>query len=214
MTIRAYCESVSTRIVRRGIRLTTATLADDSGKVKAIWFNQPYRETQLKSNGEFLFSGEFGLNRNQYQITNPSVERAKDIGDSSGKMASPQNSIIPVYRAIKGVRPKMVQNLFKNLRPMMEFLPETLPEEIIKRQKLVSRSQAIKMLHAPQIHDDIKRGRERLAFEELFEMMLATAYNKHEQTKLKGWQIPFDQSTVKKFVKQLPFQLKIGRAHV
>ncbi len=207
VTIRAHCESVSTRIVRRGIHLTTATLADDSGKVKVIWFNQPYRETQLKSNGEFLFSGEFGLNRNQYQITNPSVEQAKDIGDLSGEMASPQNSIIPVYRAIKGVRPKTVQNLFKNLRPMMEFLPETLPEEIIKRQKLASRSQAVKMLHAPQTHDDIKKGRERLAFEELFEMLLAAAYNKHEQTKLKGWQIPFNQSTIKKFVKQLPFQL-------
>ena len=76
VTVRAHCESVSTRIVRRGLRLTTAMLADDSGKVKAIWFNQPYRETQLKNADEFLFSGEFGMSRNQYQLTNPSVEQA------------------------------------------------------------------------------------------------------------------------------------------
>ena len=89
----------------------------------------------------------------------------------------------------------------------MDFLPETLPPELVSRQKLSSRAEAVWMLHAPSSRDDITRGRERLAFEELFEMLLAAAYNKHEQTKLKGWQIPFDQPTIKKFVEQLPFQL-------
>ena len=45
VTVRARCESISTRIVRRGLRIATAVLADDSGKVKAVWFNQPYRES-------------------------------------------------------------------------------------------------------------------------------------------------------------------------
>ena len=59
VTIKARCESISTRPVRRGMRVTTATLTDDTGKVQAVWFNQPYRETQLKAGGEFYFSGEF-----------------------------------------------------------------------------------------------------------------------------------------------------------
>lgn len=204
VTVRAHCESVSTRIVRRGLRLTTATLADDSGKVKAIWFNQPYRETQLKNADEFLFSGEFGMSRNQYQLTNPSVEQAREVAVDDN---SPSSAIVPVYRAVKNVRPKSVLDMMKQLRPFMDFLPETLPPELVSRQKLSSRAEAVRMLHAPSSHDDITRGRERLAFEELFEMLLAAAYNKHEQTKLKGWQIPFDQPTVKKFVEQLPFQL-------
>ncbi len=204
VTVRARCESVSTRIVRRGLRLTTATLADDSGKVKAIWFNQPYRETQLKNADEFLFSGEFGMSRNQYQIANPSVEQAREVAAADN---SPSSAIVPVYRAVKNVRPKSVLDMMKQLRPFMDFLPETLPPELVSRQKLSSRAEAVRMLHAPSSRDDITRGRERLAFEELFEMLLAAAYNKYEQTKLKGWQIPFDQPTVKKFVEQLPFQL-------
>lgn len=203
VAIRARCESVSTRIVRRGLRLTTAVLADDSGKVKAIWFNQPYRETQLKSADEFLFSGEFGMNRNQYQITNPSVEQAREAAADDEQ----SGSIVPVYRAVKDVRPRSVLDMMKQLRPIMEFLPETLPPELVRRQKLASRAEAVRMLHAPSNHDDIACGRERLAFEELFEMLLATAYNKHEQTKLAGWQIPFDRPTVKRFVERLPFQL-------
>ena len=204
VTVKARCESVSTRIVRRGLRITTAVLADKSGKVKAVWFNQPYRETQLKSDAEFIFSGQFGMQYNRYQINNPSVELAKEIA----KTAAENNSgIQPVYKSIKNLRPKTVQDLMKNLRPIMDFLPETLPENIIQRQKLVSRSEAVKFLHAPKTHEEISRGRERLAFEELFEMILAAQFNKQEQTRLTGWKIPFNKSVVKGFVDQLPFPL-------
>ena len=204
VTVKARCESVSTRIVRRGLRITTAVLADKSGKVKAVWFNQPYRETQLKSDAEFIFSGQFGMQYNRYQINNPSVELAKEIA----KTAAENNSgIQPVYKSIKDIRPKTVQDLMKNIRPIMDFLPETLPENIIQRQKLVSRSEAVKFLHAPKTHEEISRGRERLAFEELFEMILAAQFNKQEQTRLTGWKIPFNKSVVKNFVDQLPFPL-------
>ena len=204
VTVKARCESVSTRIVRRGLRITTAVLADKSGKVKAVWFNQPYRETQLKSDAEFIFSGQFGMQYNRYQINNPSVELAKEIA----KTAAENNSgIQPVYKSVKNLRPKTVQDLMKNIRPIMDFLPETLPENIIQRQKLVSRSEAVKFLHAPKTHEEISRGRERLAFEELFEMILAAQFNKQEQTRLTGWKIPFNKSVVKNFVDQLPFPL-------
>ena len=204
VTVKARCESVSTRIVRRGLRITTAVLADKSGKVKAVWFNQPYRETQLKSDAEFIFSGQFGMQYNRYQINNPSVELAKEVAKTTIENAS---GIQPVYKSIKNIRPKTVQDLMKNIRPIMDFLPETLPENIIRRQKLVSRSEAVKFLHAPKTHEEISRGRERLAFEELFEMILAAQFNKQEQTRLTGWKIPFNKSVVKNFVDQLPFPL-------
>ena len=204
VTVKARCESVSTRVVRRGLRITTAVLADKSGKVKAVWFNQPYRETQLKSDAEFIFSGQFGMQYNRYQINNPSVELAKEVAKASIENAS---GIQPVYKSIKNIRPKTVQDLMKNIRPIMDFLPETLPENIIQRQKLVSRSEAVKFLHAPKTHEEISRGRERLAFEELFEMILAAQFNKQEQTRLTGWKIPFNKSVVKNFVDQLPFPL-------
>ena len=204
VTVKARCESVSTRVVRRGLRITTAVLADKSGKVKAVWFNQPYRETQLKSDAEFIFSGQFGMQYNRYQINNPSVELAKEVAKTTMENAS---GIQPVYKSIKNIRPKTVQDLMKNIRPIMDFLPETLPENIIQRQKLVSRSEAVKFLHAPKTHEEISRGRERLAFEELFEMILAAQFNKQEQTRLTGWKIPFNKSVVKNFVDQLPFPL-------
>ncbi|OYW84817.1 ATP-dependent DNA helicase RecG, partial [Candidatus Saccharibacteria bacterium 32-49-10] len=78
---------------------------------------------------------------------------------------------------------------------------------MISSQQLISRSEALHALHFPKSHEEIERGKERLAFEELFEMLLAAQLNKQENAKLTGWAIPFDQPTVKSFVERLPFAL-------
>lgn len=200
MTIKARCEKIATRPVRRGLKLTTATLADDTGKLQAIWFNQPYRETQLKSGEEFFFSGEFEFNYNKYQLTNPSAEQASDVPVQADRM-------VPVYRVVKGLKSLVVRKIMNELRPLMSMLPETLPAEMIAREKLTSRSDAVLSMHFPKIAEDVARARERLAFEELFQLLLASQLNKQENAKLEGWHIPFEQSVVAEFVKQLPFAL-------
>lgn len=200
MTIRARCEKIATRPVRRGLRLTTATLADDSGKLQAIWFNQPYRDAQLKGGEEFYFSGEFEFNYNKYQLTNPSAELASDMPVQTDRM-------VPVYRSIKGLKSLVVRKVMNELRPLMSMLPETLPPEIVAKERLISRSDAVLNMHFPKTTEDITLARERLAFEELFQLLLASQFNKQENAKLEGWHIPFEQSVVAEFVKQLPFAL-------
>ena len=118
VVIKARCESISTRIVRRGMKITTATLVDGSGKVKAIWFNQPYREQQLKPDKTFLFTGKFGLQGNQYQITNPSVELSNEnLAESTSDI------LVPVYRQIKNIQARTLKSIMKSLRPLIEFIP-------------------------------------------------------------------------------------------
>jgi len=199
-TIKARCEKIATRPVRRGLRITTATLADDSGKLQAVWFNQPYRETQLKSGEEFFFSGEFEFNYNRYQLTNPSAERVSEMPVQTDR-------VLPVYRAIKGLKTPLVRKILAELKPLITMLPESLPEDIIKSEKLLSRCQAILAMHFPKAIEDIEKARERLAFEELFELLLASQLNRQENSKLKGWHIPFNQPVVKEFVQKLPFSL-------
>ena len=200
VTIKARCEKIATRPVRRGLRITTATLADDSGKLQAVWFNQPYRETQLKSGEEFFFSGEFEFSYNRYQLSNPSAETVKDMPVQTDR-------ILPVYRSIKGLKTTLVRKILAELRPLISMIPETLPENIVKSEKLMSRSQALMSMHFPETAEDADRARERLAFEELFQLLLASQLNKQENAKLVGWHIPFEQPVVANFVKRLPFEL-------
>lgn len=199
-TIKARCEKIATRPVRRGLRITTATLADDTGKLQAVWFNQPYRETQLKAGDEFFFSGEFEFNYNKYQLSNPSAEKVTDMPVQTDRL-------LPVYRSIRGLKSQLVRKILSELRPLMTMLPETLPASVVKDEKLISYSDAVLGMHFPKTSDDIKQARERLAFEELFELLLASQFNREENAKLTGWHIPFDQKVVKEFVSQLPFEL-------
>lgn len=199
-TIKARCESIATRPVRRGLRITTATLADHSGKLQAVWFNQPYREAQLKSGEEFYFSGEFEFNYNRYQLTNPSAEKVSDMPVQTDR-------VLPVYRSIKGLKSALVRKILSELRPLITMLPETLPLEIVSREGIVSRSEAILAMHFPNNTKEVELARERLAFEELFQLLLASQLNRQENAKLIGWHIPFDLPVVSNFVKGLPFEL-------
>ena len=199
-TIKARCEKIVTRPVRRGLRITTATLADDSGRLQAVWFNQPYRETQLKGGEEFFFSGEFEFSYNRFQLTNPSAETVKDMPIQTDR-------ILPVYRSIKGLKTTLVRKILAELKPFISMMPETLPESILKNEKLMSRSQALMSMHFPKNLEDANGARERLAFEELFQLLLASQLNKQENAKLIGWHIPFEQPVIADFVKRLPFEL-------
>ncbi len=201
MTIRARCEKIATRPVRRGLRITTATLVDDTGKLQAVWFNQPYRTTQLaKADEEFFFSGEFEFNYNKYQLSNPSVEKASEMPVNTDRL-------LPVYRAIKGLKSQLVRKILVEIKPLMTMLPETLPASVVKTEKLLPRSDAVLGMHFPKTPDDVTAAKERLAFEELFQLLLASQLNKLDNAKLEGWHIPFDQKIVADFVAQLPFDL-------
>lgn len=199
-TIRARCESVTIKRVRRGMTVTTAILADETSKLQAVWFNQPYRAKQLEGGEEFYFSGEFEFSYNRYQLTNPSTEKVSEVPVSTDR-------IVPVYRAVKGLKSQLVRKLLVELKPLMIMLPDPLPPEIIKRQKLLSYSEALLALHFPKSDKDVEQGRERLAFDELFELLLAAQLNKKANAQLTGWHIPFDVTVVKRFVSELPFRL-------
>ena len=115
VTVKAVCETIATRNVRRGLRVTTATLSDGTGKIQAIWFNQPYRETQLKSGDEFFFSGEYEFSYNRYQLSNPSAEKVSDMPVQTDR-------ILPTYRSIQGLKTPLVRKILNELRPLMEMI--------------------------------------------------------------------------------------------
>ncbi len=204
----AKVESASNRRVRRGLTLTTAVLTDDTSKVKATWFNQGYRVKQLTPGEWFKFSGKFEFNYNAYQLTNPSVEKTEEPSKEHDKTAlEDSHDIIPVYKRIADVKPQLIKQIIKSVRPMMAFLPETLPASVIKEHNLIGRSEAFLAIHFPKTREDVELAKRRFGFEELFELLLASRLNKLENQKLKGYQIKFDVDVIRRFVSSLPFEL-------
>lgn len=209
VTILAKCESIETKQVRRGLKITTAVLSDGDSKVRAVWFNQPYRSAQLLTDRLFLFSGSFEFNYNRYQITNPSVEMPKKFGSNE-----PNNFLEPVYHSIKGINPRQLRRFIESVRPTITMMQEIMPQFILKKYGLISRSESYLYMHFPKSRDEIVLAKNRLAFDELFEILLASQLNKQANTRLKSQSIKFDQLAVVNFVKSLPFSLTNAQRRV
>lgn len=200
VSIRGRFQQVNTRRVRRGMSVTEAVLVDDTSKVPVVWFNQPYRAQQLSEGKEWLVTGEFGLQRSKYQIVNPACEAVDGPHISGGR-------IVPVYRAVRGLKSQLVRKIINEVKPVMTMLPETLPPELVKREGLMSHADAIVAQHFPRDASELERSRQRLGFEELLALMLASVMNRDANAQLDGWHIPFDEAAAKAFVANLPFEL-------
>lgn len=200
VTIEATITTATGRYVRRGMHITEAVASDKTGSVRLVWFNQPYRANALKPGQTYYIAGEFALRRGKFSITNPSVEQVSEFPVNSAR-------IIPIYKETKGLTSKQLRKLFKQVTPAIQQLPEQLPSEIIKKNKLMSYAEALFQIHFPASPKDLQDARRRLAFQEVFELITASLLNKQEIETEPTFHVPFDVGVAKKFVSELPFQL-------
>ena len=200
VSIRAIIKQATGRYVRRGMHITDAVASDDSGSVRMVWFNQPYRAAALKTGQSYFISGQFELSRQRLTIMNPSVELASDFPINTAR-------IVPVYRETKGLTSRQIRQALRQCLPMMQQLPESLPEPIIKQHKLLNRADAIRAMHFPDSSEELATARHRLGFEEVFQLSLASLLNKQANQRELAPPIDFDQALARDFVRHLPFKL-------
>ena len=195
VTVKAHVEEIKTRRMRRNLAITEATLRDKSGAIRAVWFNQPYRAKQFESGKEYYFSGTMALNYGRYQISNPSAVLADDY-DSKVNTAKIQ----PVYPARGSVKSQDFKKYIKTIDNNIALIPDMIPN-------FPGRADALFNVHFPESLDEARAGREYLATEELFSLLLAARLNREENQKLRTSAIPSDLEALKSFIGKLPFKL-------
>ncbi len=200
VTVKAYIKQIKGRYVRRGMFLTEAVASDDSGSVRIIWFNQPYRETGIKRDQEYFISGNFELKYQRLSIQNPTTELVSEFPLNTAR-------IVPVYRETKGLSSRQIRKALRQTLALVRGLPETLPAWIVDAQQLKSRAAAIEAMHFPANSEQLADARRRLGFEEVFELALASLLNKLELLGQQAPAVTFDEKVAKDFVGHLPFKL-------
>ncbi|MEK7599969.1 MAG: ATP-dependent DNA helicase RecG [Patescibacteria group bacterium] len=200
VTIEAVIKQAKGRYVRRGMHITEAIASDSTGSVRLIWFNQPYRAAALKAGQKYFISGQFELSHQRFSIINPSVERVSDLPVNAGR-------ILAVYRETKGLTSRQIRLAVHEAREVIATIPETLPAKLIKEQKLLSRSEALSIIHAPEAAEQLETARRRLGFEEVFQLSLASLLNKRENQSETALAIGFKEKLARDFVGSLPFKL-------
>ncbi|MFZ1249329.1 MAG: ATP-dependent DNA helicase RecG [Candidatus Saccharimonadales bacterium] len=200
VTIRGVIKDAKGRYVRRGMHITEAVVSDETGSVRAIWFNQPYRAAALKPGQEYFLSGQYELSHQRFQLMNPSAELVKDFPLNTAR-------IVPIYRQSKAIKTNQIRKLIGASVATMRTLPETLPSWMVTEAKLLSRPKAIEAMHYPESSEQLAQAKRRLGFEEVLELSLASLLNKQENAREHALPIPFNEKLAKDFVAHLPFSL-------
>ncbi len=200
VTIRGTIENVKGRYVRRGMHITEADAVQGEERVRLTWFNQPYRANAIKAGQEYFISGEYSLKRGRFSIASPSTELVGDFPVNTAR-------IIPVYRETKGLTSVQIRKAVREAAAHIATIPELLPPWLVKQEHMVDRTKAMLTMHFPESAEQLELARQRLGFEEVFALTLASLLNKYELLMDAGVAIPFDKQLAQEFVGHLPFTL-------
>lgn len=199
ITARVTFSSITSRRARRGMLVTEAIASDKSGNVKVIWFKQPYRQKQLAEAKEWYLSGELKFARGRVNIVSPTLESADGDPLNTGR-------IVPIYRESAGLSSRVWRKIISQALDQTH-INETLPEWLVKKEKLYSLARALASIHFPASHNDLEEAKKRLSYEELFRFMIANLLGKEEIKSEQAVPINFDVDLAKQFVTKLPFKL-------
>jgi ATP-dependent DNA helicase RecG len=201
VTFRGTVERVASRYARaRKLHLTEAIITDGTGTVKAIWFNQPYLARTIPTGTPVLVSGELKFRQNDLALQSPAIDVVDDgmTGRNTGR-------IVPVYPETEGLSSRQLRSLIEPLLPLVATLADPLPEAVATSNKLMPYATALAEIHFPTSNANLAKARNRLAFEELWYLILTSLVIKHEIKTETAPIIEFKVDAVKAFLDRLSF---------
>lgn len=207
VTVLGTLESIKTFITKHGKRMVMAKLADSSGHIDIVWFNQQYLVKVLKAGDTVSVSGKVDWFGPKIVFSSPSYEIIHENTDARGSLHT--GRLVPVYSETEGLSSKWLRGRIDYvLEHCLSLVTEQLPPEIVQKEQLMGIREAIHAIHFPDSMADADRARERLAFEELFILLLHSYEQKRIwQTTLKAHSLDLTVASLAVFEKLLPFTL-------
>jgi ATP-dependent DNA helicase RecG len=180
---------------RRGrLHILTAHVADDTGEIRATWFNQPWLETKLTAGVTARLRGR----QNRYGFAVDSY----DLGD-----AADTADFAPVYPSTEDLAQKQLRSVSEAALAAAGAGGDQLPAGLRIAQALPLRRDALVAVHRPRTLDEAELGRQRLAFDELLTLQLALRRRAAERESLVADALPPAGDLVDRYRDVLPFTL-------
>ena len=196
----------SAREITMGPRQRAAEIVvgDDSGNIRAVWFNQPYLVRAFKAGDQVILSGKVSLFRGQRVYQSPEYE----VADAEQQDLAHTGRLVPVYPLTEGLSNRMARRIIKPaVDGFAETLEDTLPEAIRRRNGFLPLLEAVQEAHYPASQEAHDRARERIAFDELLGIQIRALRKRLEWQADAGCTIPRDPALLEGFKESLPFQL-------
>ena len=190
---------------RRNLRILEASVADESGPMKAVWFNQAWLAEKLQPGTRVLMHGRFersGLKVEAYEI-------ADGDGEPGGIHTT---GIVPVHPATDKLKPQRLREWVAQALAWAGDAIEPLPADVRARLGLPCAADALRAVHFPARREDADAARRRLAFEELFLHQAALATRRgHRLDERPGIELNGGRELAERWLASLPFEPTDGQ---
>ncbi|KKR78233.1 MAG: protein RecG [Candidatus Nomurabacteria bacterium GW2011_GWA2_40_9] len=209
---------------RSKIPMAEGEIADLSGKIKIIWYNQAYLAKMLHDDQNVKLTGKVTAGKHGIYLANPEFEKLDsmpiDSHDSlfskpprpSGTPPSQGENYTgfsyPIYHETQGITSKWFYHAIEKIlkEKTLDTVYDYVPSEILKKYNLPSLSTALVWIHRPKNAGDREAARKRFAFEEVFCIQLERQHDKFEYHKNKSFQINTKEGEIKEFLQNFPFK--------
>ncbi|ULO05387.1 ATP-dependent DNA helicase RecG [Paenibacillus sp. 19GGS1-52] len=173
----------------------------------ATWFNRHYVREQLTVGREIVLTGKWDQKRTQITVTDYEFP---DRGE--GKTGTLQ----PVYSIGGKITQSWIRKIInQGLQQFGDMIPEILPHSIMRKYDFMPRKRAIATIHQPEDTREGQQGRRRMVYEELFLFQLKVqSFRVLNRGRMDGVVHTVDNTTVRQFVRSLPFELTDAQKHV
>jgi ATP-dependent DNA helicase RecG len=214
VTILAEIQAVNLRRAN-GKNILEVIVTDGSAKLSLTFFNQAWREKDLKVGRVGLFAGKVGVFKGRRQLSHPDYQLIPDGNDVDAAVAEFAGKFLPVYPATSKLPSWKVMQCVNLALESIDDLPDYLPIEIAQEFKYPSLKQAFLDIHQPPDLESAENARQRLTFDEALLLQLLLGQRRNEILKLSTKsRTPNTPVLVAAFEAKLPFKYTAGQIEI
>ena len=216
VTVLAEIYSSSSRKLqgRKG-SILEVIVTDGSAKMSLTFFNQAWREKELRVGRQGLFAGKVGVFNGKRQLAHPDYEMVPDGSDVDSAVADFAGKFLPVYPASSKLPSWKIAQCVKLALDSLDEVPDFMPQHILEKFKYPSAHQALAQIHNPVDLDSAELSKARLTFDEAFLLQLLLLERRAELRALKTVARPVKSGGIlEAFDKSLPWKLTPGQLEV
>lgn len=206
----------TSKAFRKRMSMAEGEISDQTGKLKLVWFNQPYIAKMIQGGTTVKLSGKVTERKGSLYMANPEIETASelpiDIGDSLfGKLEG--SPFIPIYSESRGISSRWFYYTIQKIinSGILDKIDDPLSAEILHKYNLPTLKTALIWIHSPKKETHRKAAHKRFAFEEIFFIQMARQSERLKYSSHKSFTINKDWAEIKKFVERFPFTATLAQ---
>lgn len=195
---------------RKRVSMADGEISDQTGKIKVVWFNQPYIAKLIQNGTSVKLSGKVTERKGILYLANPEIETQNelpiDVGDSLFKKKTDM-PFIPIYPESRGITSRWfyysIQKVLQS--EVLDKITDPIPEEMLAKYHLPNLRTALIWIHSPKKEKHREMARKRFAFEEIFFIQLSRQQEKINYAKHKSFIVDKDKKEMVEFTERFPF---------